>query len=158
MNQELSQRNAIVVEDTRRWVHRAVIGLNLCPFAKAVEVKGQVRYVISHAQRAKAMLVDLKRELQHLVETDPVQLDTTMLIAPDGFADFLEFNELLERADQLLATANPSRPVRSMGVWAAVMSPVPTSTVVKPDSLENRATAAKAASRMASRSAAVSGE
>jgi hypothetical protein len=102
MNQEMSERDAIVVQDTRRWVQRAVIGLNLCPFAKSVEVKEQVRYVISHAVRAKAMLVDLKRELQHLMDTDPAQLDTTLLIAPDGFADFLEFNELLVRADQLL--------------------------------------------------------
>ena len=102
MNQELSERDAIVTQDTRRWVQRAVIGLNLCPFAKSVEVKGQVRYVVSHATRAKAMLVDLKRELLHLMETEASVLDTTMLVAPDGFADFLEFNELLERADQLL--------------------------------------------------------
>lgn len=95
-------RDALVTEDTRRWVQRAVIGLNLCPFAKSVEVKGQVRYVVSHAARAKALLVDLKRELLALVAADPAALDTTLLIAPDGFADFLEFNDLLERADKLL--------------------------------------------------------
>ena len=98
----MDERDAIAVEDTRRWVQRAVIGLNLCPFAKSVEVKKQVRYVVSHAQRAKPMLADLKRELLHLVATDPKELDTTLLIARDGFADFLEFNDLLEPADQLL--------------------------------------------------------
>ena len=90
------------MEDTQRWVQRAVIGLNLCPFAKAVEVKRQVRYVVSHASRAKGLLVDLERELHGLVEADPATLDTTLLMAPHGFADFLEFTELLERADQLL--------------------------------------------------------
>lgn len=100
--EDLSERDKIVQEDTRRWVQRAVIGLNLCPFAKSVEVKGQVRYAVSHATRAKALLVDLKRELLHLVETDASVLDNTLLIAPDGFADFLEFNDLLQRADQLL--------------------------------------------------------
>jgi len=94
--------DATAIEDTRRWVQRAVIGLNLCPFAKSVEVKGQVRYVVSHAQRAKPMLVDLKRELENLLETDAKVLDTTMLIAAHGFSDFLEFNALLERADRLL--------------------------------------------------------
>ena len=91
-----------VVADTQRWVQRAVIGLNLCPFAKAVEVKRQVRYVVSHASRTKALLLELERELQHLAEADPAMLDTTLLMAPHGFADFLAFTELLERADQLL--------------------------------------------------------
>jgi hypothetical protein len=80
-----------------------VIGLNLCPFAKSVEVKKQVRYAISHATRAKHLLADLKRELLALVATDPAVLDTTLLILPDGFAEFLDFNDLLERVDQLLA-------------------------------------------------------
>ena len=102
MSQETSPRDAVVVQDTRRWVQRAVIGLNLCPFAKSVEVKGQVHYAISHASGAKPLLADLKRELLALVAADPAQRDTTLLIAPDGFAEFLEFNDLLERADKLL--------------------------------------------------------
>lgn len=102
MIDETEARDARVVEDTRRWVQRAVIGLNLCPFAKSVEVKGQVRYAVSHASGAKPLLADLKRELLALVAADPLVLDTTLLVAPDGFAEFLEFNDLLERADKLL--------------------------------------------------------
>jgi hypothetical protein len=102
MSQETSPRDAVVIDDTRRWVQRAVIGLNLCPFAKSVEVKGQVRYAISRASGAKPLLADLKRELLALVAADPAVLDTTLLIVPDGFAEFLEFNDLLERADKLL--------------------------------------------------------
>jgi hypothetical protein len=102
MNDEQTQRDALVVEDTRRWVQRAVIGLNLCPFAKSVEVKQQVRYVVSYASGAKPLLADLKRELLGLVAADPSTLDTTLLIAPDGFAEFIDFNDLLERADRLL--------------------------------------------------------
>lgn len=102
MSDEAFARDSVVVEDTRRWVQQAVIGLNLCPFAKSVAVKGQVRYAVSHATRAKALLADLKQELLYLAATDAAALDTTLLIAPDGFADFLEFNDLLGRADQLL--------------------------------------------------------
>jgi hypothetical protein len=97
-----SQRDTIVIEDTRRWVQRAVIGLNLCPFAKSVEVKQQVRYVVSHAAGAKPLLTDLKRELLALAAADPQEVDTTLLMAPDGFVEFLDFNALLERADRLL--------------------------------------------------------
>ena len=102
MNELTDPHDALVIADTQRWVQRAVIGLNLCPFAKSVEVKKQVRYVVSHATRTKPLLVDLKRELLELTATDPAILDTTLLVAPDGFSDFLEFNELLDRADKLL--------------------------------------------------------
>ena len=34
---------ALAIADTRQWLERAVIGLNLCPFAKAVHVKGQIQ-------------------------------------------------------------------------------------------------------------------
>ncbi len=102
MSLELNPHDAVVIADTQAWVQRAVIGLNLCPFAKSVVVKGQVRYVVSHASGAKPLLADLKRELLALAAADPVLLDTTMLMAPDGFADFLDFNELLARTDKLL--------------------------------------------------------
>jgi hypothetical protein len=102
MNEPTDPHDALVIADTQRWVQRAVIGLNLCPFAKSVEVKKQVRYVVSHATRTKPLLVDLKRELLELIATEPAILDTTLLVAPDGFSDFLEFNELLDRADKLL--------------------------------------------------------
>jgi uncharacterized protein len=100
------EQDAIVLADIRRWVQRAVIGLNLCPFAKAVEVKGQVRYVVSHATRAKPLLADLRRELLDLVATDSAVLDTTLLVVPNGFAEFLEFNDVLDRADRLLVDLN----------------------------------------------------
>jgi hypothetical protein len=102
MNDKSDPRDSRVVEDTQRWVQRAVIGLNLCPFAKSVEVKKQVRYVVSHASGTKPLLADLKRELLALVAADPAVLDTTLLITPDGFAEFLDFNAMLERADKLL--------------------------------------------------------
>jgi hypothetical protein len=102
MNDETDPRDALVLEDTRRWVQRAVIGLNLCPFAKSVEVKRQVRYVVSHASGTKPLLADLKRELLALVAADPAALDTILLVVPDGFAEFLDFNAMLDRADKLL--------------------------------------------------------
>ena len=102
MNDKSDLRDALVIEDTRRWVQRAVIGLNLCPFAKSVEVKKQVHYVVSHASGTKPLLADLKRELLALEAAVPAELDTTLLVVPDGFAEFLDFNAMLERADKLL--------------------------------------------------------
>jgi hypothetical protein len=88
-----------IVAATRRWVERAVVGLNLCPFAKAVVVKEQVRYVVSPARTPEELLEQLMNELQDLADTDPEQVDTTLLIHPFVLNDFLDFNEFLDVAD-----------------------------------------------------------
>lgn len=92
----------IVIADAVRWLERAVIGLNLCPFAKGVHVKGQIHYVVSEATDARGLLGDLQRELAALADADPGQRDTTLLIAPQCLEDFLDFNDFLELADKLL--------------------------------------------------------
>ncbi len=88
-----------IIAATREWVEKVVIGLNLCPFAKAVHVKGQIRYVVSAARDADALLQDLSDELQHLTATDAAQTDTTLLIHPWVLNDFLDYNDFLDVAD-----------------------------------------------------------
>lgn len=88
-----------VLATTRHWLEAAVIGLNLCPFAKAVYVKNQVRLVVSQARHADDLLEELDRELDLLVATSADEIDTTLLIHPTLFEDFLDFNDFLEVAD-----------------------------------------------------------
>ncbi len=90
------------IDDTRRWLERAVIGLNLCPFAKSVHVKGQVHYAVSAARQPQRLLEDLVFELKTLVALDASARDTTLLIAPDCLGNFLDFNDFLAEADQAL--------------------------------------------------------
>jgi len=92
----------VVIADTRAWVERAVIGLNLCPFAKSVEVKGQVHYAVSQARTTQALLEDLIFELNQLVAGDSIDIDTTLLIATGCLDDFLDFNDFLVLADRAL--------------------------------------------------------
>jgi len=93
-----------VIAATRHWLERAVIGLNLCPFAKSVYVKEQVRYAVSTVTEAPDVMDDLERELRLLADADPDQIDTTLLILPDAVADFLDFNDLLYFAERLLGS------------------------------------------------------
>lgn len=88
-----------VLAATRHWLEKAVIGLNLCPFAKAVYVRNQVRLVVSHARHADDLLEELDKELDLLVATPAEQSDTTLLIHPTLFDDFLDFNDFLEIAE-----------------------------------------------------------
>ena len=87
---------------TRRWLERAVIGLNLCPFAKAVYVKEQVRFVLSDASTPQALLAQLGEELLLLRDTPAAQVDTTLLVHPQVLGDFFDYNDFLDEADALV--------------------------------------------------------
>ncbi len=89
-----------VIAATRAWIEKAVIGLNLCPFAKSVYVKDQVHIVVSDARHIDGFLEDLDRELDHLAAVDPEVTDTTLLVHPTLFPDFLDFNDLTQIADE----------------------------------------------------------
>lgn len=92
-----------VIAATSAWLEKAVIGLNLCPFAKAVQVKNQIRFVVSAANSAEGLLSALIEELKLLAATAPEQVETTLLIHPQALTDFLEYNDFLERADAAVA-------------------------------------------------------
>jgi hypothetical protein len=94
--------NNSIVANTKSWIEKAVIGLNLCPFAKAVYVKNQIRYVVSEARDTEALLADLAIELRFLHTTDPALIDTTVLIHPHVLNDFLDYNDFLSEADSAL--------------------------------------------------------
>ncbi|MGL6070494.1 DUF1415 domain-containing protein [Craterilacuibacter sp.] len=96
MNQEQ------IVAATRIWLEKAVIGLNLCPFAKSVYVKNQIRIVVSTAPHLDAFLEELDRELDFLAAASPEETDTTLLVHPTLFPDFMAFNDMLDIADAAL--------------------------------------------------------
>jgi hypothetical protein len=84
---------------TRSWLQNVVIGLNLCPFAKAVYAKAQIRFVVSEARDPEALLADLVAELRHLQAIPADATDTTLLIHPYVLADFLDYNDFLDIAE-----------------------------------------------------------
>ncbi|WP_382156192.1 DUF1415 domain-containing protein [Hydrogenophaga sp. ANAO-22] len=92
-----------VLAATRHWIEKAVIGLNLCPFARAVYVKNQVRIVVSTARHLDAFLDDLDRELDLLVNTPAEEIDTTLLVHATLFPDFEVFNDFLNVVDDVVA-------------------------------------------------------
>jgi hypothetical protein len=92
-------------EDTRRWLERAVIGLNLCPFAKAVHVKRQIYYAVYPGVDEGPLIDTLLAQARELTALDASVRDTTLLIAPNTLADFLDFNDFTARAERKLARA-----------------------------------------------------
>ncbi|GAB1596928.1 DUF1415 domain-containing protein [Lysobacter claricitrinus] len=92
----------VEIAATRRWLERAVIGLNLCPFAKAVHVKRQIRFVLSDARDTETLGDELERELLHLQETPADYTDTTLIVHPHVLQDFADYNDFLDVADRTL--------------------------------------------------------
>jgi len=88
-----------VIARTRRWLEKAVIGLNLCPFARAVYLRDRVRLVVSHARHIDDLLDQLDRELRLLVDTPADQIETTLIVHPTLFPDFLDFNDFMALAE-----------------------------------------------------------
>ncbi len=91
-----------IVSQTQTWLEKAVIGLNLCPFAKAVHVKKQIRYTVSAATDLRELHACLLDEIEFLLEANPEQVETTLLILPQVLNDFLDFNDFLDVANTLL--------------------------------------------------------
>jgi hypothetical protein len=88
-----------VEAQVRDWLERAVIGLNLCPFARAPYRQQRVRLQVSAARDETALAADLERELQHLQDTPLEQCETTLLIHPDVLQEFAAFNQFLDVAE-----------------------------------------------------------
>ena len=95
---------ANIIARTQAWLEKAVIGLNLCPFAKAVHIKQQIRYVVSPATTETELIEHLAQELAHLAATSSKTTDTTLLIHPNVLQDFLDYNDFLDTADEVLET------------------------------------------------------
>lgn len=102
MRKNAKEAGDIVIQETRHWVERIVVGLNLCPFAKAPHIKGQIRYVLCKAKTQTALLDALDEQLLYLQSTAPIVCETILLIHPHVLLDFLDYNDFLEDAHALL--------------------------------------------------------
>lgn len=91
-----------VITATREWLEKAVIGLNLCPFAKSVHVGNRIRYAVSAAETEEQLLIDVGSELRMLAKADPESVETALLMIPRMFPEFLDFNAFLDAADGCL--------------------------------------------------------
>jgi hypothetical protein len=90
----------IVEASVKSWIEKVIVGLNFCPFAKKEMERNTVRYAIFPATQVNAALSHLLEELALLDQLQDIQ--TTLLIFPQGFADFDDFLDMLEMANILI--------------------------------------------------------
>jgi hypothetical protein len=99
---DLIHGEAEVVAAMQAWMEQAVIGLNLCPFARGVQQRNAIRWVVTDARTPMALAEVLAEELMRLTESDPAEIETTLLVHPGVFQEFEEFNDFLDVAEGLL--------------------------------------------------------
>eukprot|EP01034_Spumella_vulgaris_P035814 gene35814-44164_t len=98
MSNPIADHDAVIAL-TQKWLEKAVIGLNLCPFAKAVHIKNQIRYVVTDAATPEELMDVLMAELEFLAEASPEKVDTTLIMHPQVLNDFEDYNDFLDVAD-----------------------------------------------------------
>jgi uncharacterized protein len=129
---EISPSQDDIIASTQRWLERAVIGLNLCPFAKAEHVSGRIRYSVCEATDSSDLLLKLEQEILYLLAQDPTKVETTLLIVPHMLADFLDYNDFLDEADAMLEHADPDAQLQ-----IASFHPLYQFGGTQPDAMEN---------------------
>ncbi len=91
-----------VLAETREWIERVVVGLDLCPFAAEPLGQGRVRLRVSDARTPERLASDLAEELARLDREAPSVIETTLLIHPRVLLDFDVCNQFLDVGDLLL--------------------------------------------------------
>jgi hypothetical protein len=83
-------------------MERAVIGLNLCPFAKAVHVRQRIHWVRQDAADEADLRQCVEAQLQWLADADPDAVDTTLIVFSSALSDFMEFHWFVESLNALV--------------------------------------------------------
>jgi uncharacterized protein len=89
-----------VIAEVKCWIEKAVIGLDLCPFAKPVYEQGRIHYIVSPSEQVDGLMFDMHAQLLRLRQHP--ENETTLLIIPCQLADFSDFNQMLDQAEALL--------------------------------------------------------
>lgn len=84
------------------WLDKAVIGLNLCPFAAKPRKLDQIKVFVSQADTEEVLITDIYDQLQELDQTDATELETTLVVVPNMLSDFFDYNFFIEWIENLI--------------------------------------------------------
>ncbi|MCW8344782.1 DUF1415 domain-containing protein [Vibrio sp. ZSDZ65] len=86
----------------QQWLKEVVIGLNLCPFAAKPERNKQIKTFVSLANKEEGLLEDILGELMLLEQTEPEDLETTLVVVPNMLDDFMDYNFFIDWVEALI--------------------------------------------------------
>lgn len=92
--------NETIIAQTTNWLRQVVVGCNFCPFAKKELNRGSIHFEVARATDLKDCAAALVRECERLDSDDSIE--TTLIVYPDACADFNDFLDLIELAENAL--------------------------------------------------------
>lgn len=91
-----------VTSRTTEWLEKVVIGLNLCPFAAKPQRNKQIKIEVCEGRDDQSVMECIITELTLLENSDVSDLETTIVVTPNHFLDFDDYNQFLDVADMLI--------------------------------------------------------
>ncbi len=89
-----------IIAQTKNWIQQVVVGCNFCPFAKKELHRGSIHFEVVRTAAVADFLESVVREFQRLDENE--NIETTLIIYPDAFADFDDFLKFIDLAETSL--------------------------------------------------------
>lgn len=87
--------NSNIISQTKSWIEQFVIGYNLCPFAAQPFHQDRIKYVLVGGEEVEPLVETVFQECIHLQDTDPMEVETTILIHPGILTDFEDYLAVL---------------------------------------------------------------
>ena len=89
-----------IITETKNWITNVVIGCNFCPFAAKEMKKGSIHFEVSEASDRKTVL---EKVLAMMIQLDThEEIETSLLILPDGFQSFDAYLDLMKTTEKRL--------------------------------------------------------
>ena len=92
--------NEAIVKSVIHWFEQAVLGLNLCPFARRPYESNSIEFCLSTASDDEACLTDVYNNLDKL-DSHP-EIETLVIILSSHLVNFDDYNQFLDLVDGLL--------------------------------------------------------
>lgn len=97
--QSMEREKNEIIQITKNWIEKLIIGMNLCPFAKEPYQKNAVRIIVSEAFSLTEGISFFEREIRYIAKHD--KIETSLLVFPH-FSDITVFNKFIQQCEALL--------------------------------------------------------
>ncbi len=95
----MSNDDKVILDATKSWIARFVIGLDICPFAKHVP-STKIRYTIFGKDELLQILENIQMEFQYLLSHKSIE--TSLIVYPEASQDFNLFLDTYYACEQFM--------------------------------------------------------
>ena len=91
-----------IINRTKKWINTFVIGYNLCPFARKVQLQNRIEYIVNESSDLSLLMTAFLENVQLLSRIPAEKIDTSLFIVPNALEDFEEYLDFVATAEDLV--------------------------------------------------------